>query len=97
MQIHDDCGCPSTHQRHFISTDIVCSDAHSKRDECFIGTLTDEAVEEMNKDAQRAAEALAKVKEERKGLTLQPDNFTRATLVKKTVVSHDTRYVISHE
>lgn len=59
-----------------------------------IGVLSDEAVTEMEQDAKRAAEVLNRVKEERKGLILQPDSFVRATLVKKTEVSHDTRYVI---
>ncbi len=71
----------------------IPKDANSKRDECFIGVLTEEAVEEMKKDAERAAQALAKVKQARQGLTLQPDNFTRAVLIKRTEVSHDTRYV----
>ena len=47
----------------------------------------------MEKDAERAAEELAKVKEERKGFSLQPDSFTRATLVERKEVSYDTRYV----
>jgi len=45
----------------------------------------------MELDAQRAAARLAKEKEARIGLTLQPDSFTRATLIKKTVLSKDTR------
>lgn len=53
--------------------------------------LSDEAVEEMEKDAKRAAEALAKVKKERKNAAMQPDSYTRATLVKKNDVSGDTR------
>ncbi|KAI0340404.1 hypothetical protein BDW22DRAFT_1334308 [Trametopsis cervina] len=65
--------------------------ANSKRDECLIGNLSGEAIQEMEKDALRAAEALQKVKEARKGLTLQPDSFVRATLVKKKVLSKDTR------
>lgn len=48
----------------------------------------------MEQDAKRAAEVLNRVKEERKGLILQPDSFVRATLVKRTEVSRDTRYVI---
>lgn len=70
---------------------MVCSDANSKRDECFIGVLTDEAIKEMEKDSQRAAESFAQVKEARKGLTLQPDSFTHAILIRKTIVSNDTR------
>lgn len=69
------------------------SDANSKRDECYIGELTEEAAKEMEEDARRAAQSLAKIKEARKGFTLQPDIFTCATLIKQTVVSEDTRYV----
>ncbi|KIP03550.1 hypothetical protein PHLGIDRAFT_496512 [Phlebiopsis gigantea 11061_1 CR5-6] len=68
--------------------------ANLKRDECLIGVLSPEAAEEMEKDAQRAAEDLAKLKEERKGLVLQPDTFVRATLVERKEVSHDTRIYI---
>lgn len=71
------------------------SDANSKRDECYIGGLSDEAVEEMKKDAARAADALAKLKKKREGFALQPDMFTRATLVEKKEVSEDTRFVMS--
>jgi nitrate reductase (NAD(P)H) len=63
------------------------------RDKCFIGVLSDEAVDEMKKDADRAAKVLAKVKEERKDLTLQPDSFVKATLKEKKIVSHDTRSI----
>ena len=47
----------------------------------------------MEKDAKRAASALAKMKKERAGFALQPDVFTRATLVKRKDVSEDTRYL----
>ena len=55
--------------------------------------LADEAVTEMKKDAERAAQELAKTKKERAGCALQPDVFTRATLVQKQEVSLDTRFV----
>lgn len=45
----------------------------------------------MGKDAKRAEETLAKVKKERAGCAVQPDVFTRATLVKRSEVSTDTR------
>ena len=66
-------------------------DANSKREECFIGSLTEEAVKEMEQDAKRAEKALAKIKKEREGFTLQPDMYTRAILVKKKAISKDTR------
>lgn len=47
----------------------------------------------MEGDAKRAAKELAKVKEERKGLALQPDVFTQVKLVERKEVSSDTRYV----
>lgn len=47
----------------------------------------------MEEDAKRAAEAMANIKKDRKDDTLQPDSFTRATLVKRKEVSKDTRYV----
>lgn len=68
--------------------------ANSKRDECLIGVLSDEAVEEMKKDAVRAEEELKKIKEERKGLSLQPDLFMRGILVERKEVSHDTRVYV---
>lgn len=67
------------------------ADANSKRDECLIGSLTETAVEEMEQDAKRAEEVLAKVKKAREGFTLQPDCFTRVTLLKKKAISKDTR------
>lgn len=66
-------------------------DANSKRDECLIGVLSEDAVEEMKKDAERAEKALAQLKEERKDFVLQPDALIKARLVKREEVSHDTR------
>ena len=60
-----------------------------------IGALSKEGVKAMEEDAKRAAHELAKVKEERKGLALQPDVFTQVKLVKRQEVSSDTRYVLS--
>ncbi|TFY58429.1 hypothetical protein EVJ58_g6427 [Rhodofomes roseus] len=68
--------------------------ANSKKDECLIGALSEEGIKAMEEDAKRAAKELAKVKEERKGLALQPDVFTRAKLVKRKEVSSDTRLYI---
>ncbi|GJE93762.1 molybdopterin binding oxidoreductase [Phanerochaete sordida] len=65
--------------------------ANQKRDETLIGVLADDAIEEMEKDAVRAEKELAKLKEERKGLSLQPDLFMRGVLVERKEVSHDTR------
>jgi len=48
----------------------------------------------MEEDAKRAAKELAKVKEEREGLALQPDVFTRAKLVERKEVSSDTRLYV---
>lgn len=47
----------------------------------------------MEKDAERAAKALAKVKEERKEFALQPDVFAAAKLVKRKELNEDTRFV----
>lgn len=49
----------------------------------------------MNEDGERAAKELARVKEERKGIALQPDLFTQAKLIKREEVSADTRYATS--
>ena len=56
-----------------------------------IGKLSEDGVKAMQEDAVRAAKELAKVKEERKGMALQPDVFTQAKLVKRQEVSSDTR------
>ena len=66
-------------------------DANGKKDECLIGKLSEDGVNAMREDAVRAAKELAKVKEERKGMALQPDVFTQAKLVKRQEVSSDTR------
>ncbi|KAH9920934.1 uncharacterized protein B0H18DRAFT_1190512 [Fomitopsis serialis] len=68
--------------------------ANSKKDECLIGALSEEGIKAMEEDARRAAKELAKVKEERKGLALQPDVFTRAKLVERKEVSSDTRLYV---
>ena len=79
--------------RVWPSADRFATDANSRKDECLIGSLSEEGIKAMEEDAKRAAKELAKVKEERKGLALQPDVFTQAKLVKRKEVSSDTRYV----
>lgn len=66
-------------------------DANSRRDECLIGTLSKEGMEAIERDAERAAKVLKKVKEERKGLALQPDVYMPAKLVKRVEKNDDTR------
>ncbi|KAJ3533482.1 hypothetical protein NM688_g7276 [Phlebia brevispora] len=92
--IHDNCKRFPSLACDFGTQHLCELDANSKRDECYIGVLSNEAVGEMKKDAMRAADALAKVKKEREDFALQPDLFTSATLVKKTEVSEDTRYYV---
>ncbi|KAI0701790.1 hypothetical protein C8Q76DRAFT_242105 [Earliella scabrosa] len=65
--------------------------ANSKKDECLIGALSEEGINAMKEDAERAAKELAKIKAERKSMALQPDLFTQAKLVKRKEVSADTR------
>lgn len=56
-----------------------------------IGVLSDEGLKTMEKDAERAAKVLAKIKEERKDFALQPDVFVAARLVKRKELNKDTR------
>ena len=79
--------------KDLASAELLEIDANSRKDECLIGSLSEEGIKAMEEDAKRAAKELAKVKEERKGLALQPDVFTQAKLVKRKEVSSDTRYV----
>ncbi|KAH9947340.1 Oxidoreductase, molybdopterin-binding domain-containing protein [Amylocystis lapponica] len=65
--------------------------ANSKRDKCLIGALSKEGLQAMEKDSERAARALAKIKEERKDFALQPDEFIAAKLIKRREVNTDTR------
>ncbi|RDX54486.1 hypothetical protein OH76DRAFT_1461500 [Lentinus brumalis] len=65
--------------------------ANGKKDECLIGALSEEGIKFMQDDAVRAAKELARVKEERKDMALQPDLFTQAKLIKREEVSPDTR------
>ncbi|KAI0073788.1 hypothetical protein K474DRAFT_1602723 [Panus rudis PR-1116 ss-1] len=66
-------------------------DANSRRDESLVGALNKDGIRVMEKEAIRARKELAKIKAERKGLSLQPDLFTPAKLVKRKEVSGDTR------
>ncbi|RPD65482.1 hypothetical protein L227DRAFT_540273 [Lentinus tigrinus ALCF2SS1-6] len=64
--------------------------AHMRRDEGLIGTLSKEGVEVMQADSLRAAEKLAELKAQRKGLALQPDVFVPAKLVRRKQVTADS-------
>ncbi|KAI0761830.1 hypothetical protein BD413DRAFT_485296 [Trametes elegans] len=61
--------------------------AHSKRDECLIGLLTEEGIQAIAEDSARAARELQQLKNVREDLALQPDVFTAAKLVKRKDVS----------
>ncbi|KAI9058596.1 hypothetical protein FKP32DRAFT_1761423 [Trametes sanguinea] len=62
------------------------------RKDFLIGKLSEGDIKRMQDDCARAADELAKLKEERKGLSLQPDLGTVAKLVKRTEVSSTLRY-----
>lgn len=66
-------------------------DANSRKDECFVGGLSEDGVRIMTEDSERAAEALAKLKAQRRGLALQPDVFVVAKLIRRQEVSADSR------
>ncbi|KAI0746771.1 hypothetical protein C8Q80DRAFT_795793 [Daedaleopsis nitida] len=65
--------------------------AHTRRDECFIGNLSEEGVRVMQEDSVRAAKALAQLKAKRQGLALQPDVFTAAKLIRRKEINADSR------
>ncbi|CDO76150.1 hypothetical protein BN946_scf185027.g13 [Trametes cinnabarina] len=65
--------------------------AYEWRSQFLIGKLSEEDVVRMQEDAALAEEELAELKEERKGLALQPDIGTEATLVNRKEVSDTLR------
>ncbi|EIN07313.1 hypothetical protein PUNSTDRAFT_121467 [Punctularia strigosozonata HHB-11173 SS5] len=65
--------------------------ADSKRDECYIGVLTEAGAKAMKEDAKRAAKELKELKEGRKGLALMPDTFCPVILKNRQVLNADTR------
>ncbi|OSD00775.1 hypothetical protein PYCCODRAFT_1453186 [Trametes coccinea BRFM310] len=65
--------------------------AYEWRKSFLIGKLSDEDVVRMQEDAALAEEQLVELKKERKGLSLQPDLGTEASLVKRVEVSDTLR------
>lgn len=65
--------------------------AHTMRDTCLIGRLSDKGVARMRQDADRAAKELLSQKEKQRGFALQPDVFVRAILKERLELTTSVR------
>uniref|UniRef100_A0A2H4WRE4 Nitrate reductase [NADPH] n=1 Tax=Ganoderma lucidum TaxID=5315 RepID=A0A2H4WRE4_GANLU len=70
---------------------VSTTGAHTMRDTCLIGRLSDKGVTIMRQDAERAAKDRLRQKEQQRGFAFQPDVFVRAILKERLELTSSVR------